>query len=110
MTILPRMRFVPFFILTAVATALCLASAPAEPASPPAASSTTRSAEAASQPSRMARRPSLTEEQYTQLADELRDAYSKPPDQWPAPEIDEAARPTLKDIGLLPKVEFPADN
>ncbi len=54
------------------------------------------------------RRPERTEEQQRQLAQELRLTYSRPPAQWPAPNVDEGVK--WKEIGPLPKVEHPAGN
>jgi cytochrome c peroxidase len=53
-------------------------------------------------------RPALSADDYTRLADELRTAYSKPQDQWPAPTVDAGVK--FVEIGPLPKVQHPADN
>jgi len=53
------------------------------------------------------RQASSTEE-YARLAAELRAAYSKPPDQWPAAHVDPGVQ--FVEIGLLPKVQHPAGN
>ena len=56
----------------------------------------------------VARRPALTDEQLTSVAAELRAAYIKPPDQWPAPMVDEGVQ--FLELGLLPPVEHPESN
>src|SRR4051794_10326346 len=83
---------------------LSLAVAPAWAAAP--------STAPASQPARQSvpRRPVLSDDESQQLAAQLREAYLKPAEHWPAAQIDDPARPTFKDLGPLPKVEFPADN
>ncbi|MEK7434384.1 MAG: cytochrome c peroxidase [Cyanobacteriota bacterium] len=44
-------------------------------------------------------------------ADDLRELYSKPKEQWPTPKIDYAHGGTFKEIGSLPlTVKFPNDN
>src|SRR5690606_26310650 len=65
---------------------------------------------AATQPvaTQPAERPLLTAQQYADLAAELREAYSLPPDQWPAPEIDPGVE--FVELGRLGEVPFPADN
>lgn len=55
-------------------------------------------------------RPEKTAEEYTALAKELREKYSKPPEQWPEPTIDPGLEAGYKEIGKLPDVTFPADN
>jgi cytochrome c peroxidase len=62
----------------------------------------------ATQRSRRPPRPMLTDEQYKQLAADLRQKYLKPSDQWPAPMLDPGV--AHREIGPLPTVEFPADN
>lgn len=57
---------------------------------------------------RVQRRAELTEEQYEQLAKELRETYSKPADQWPKPHVDADVK--FVEIGLLPEVTFPEEN
>src|SRR5437763_8777637 len=59
-------------------------------------------------PSRREIRPILSDDQYQTLADELREAYSRPSDQWPKPNVDPGAKFT--EIGLLPEMTFPKDN
>lgn len=53
-------------------------------------------------------RPLLSEEQYASLARELRAVYLKPAAEWPKPQLDPGVE--HREIGLLPKVEYPADN
>jgi cytochrome c peroxidase len=60
--------------------------------------------------SRSARRETLSDKQYKQLADELRETYSKPSDQWPKPDIDTSVQPTFKELGTVPAVPAPQDN
>lgn len=55
-------------------------------------------------------RPTLTDEEYTKLAAELRAQYSRPSSQWPAPEIDDSVKPHFQEIGVLPNVPHPAEN
>jgi cytochrome c peroxidase len=55
-------------------------------------------------------RPTLSDEQYTQQAKDLREKYTKPADQWPTPTIDPGIEAQYKEIGPLPDVTFPADN
>ena len=57
---------------------------------------------------RTAPRPTLTADQYKSLAEALRGVYSDPPENWPAPHIDPGV--AFREIGPLPKVEFPRDN
>jgi cytochrome c peroxidase len=57
---------------------------------------------------RAATRPTLTDDEYQQLADDLRAQYSRPSDQWPKPTIDPGAKFT--EIGLLPEMTYPKDN
>ena len=54
------------------------------------------------------RRPTLTDEEYRQLAAHLREDYAKPPPEWPKPEVDAPER--FREIGTLPKMTYPADN
>src|SRR5204863_5331742 len=56
-----------------------------------------------------AQRPLLSDDDYTQLAGELRDAYSKPREQWPAATTDPAVK-DFQELGPLPEMPFPADN
>ncbi len=53
-------------------------------------------------------RPELSEQEYSALAEDLRQKYSKPPSEWPAPQVDPGVN--FKELGRLPKVEFPEDN
>jgi cytochrome c peroxidase len=53
-------------------------------------------------------RPRLSEQQYKQVADELRQQYTQPIDQWPAATVLEGAK--FAELGLLPEITFPADN
>ncbi len=53
-------------------------------------------------------RPELTDAEYKQIADDLRIAYSKPPDQWPKAQIDPGVE--FHELGRLPKITFPDDN
>jgi cytochrome c peroxidase len=53
-------------------------------------------------------RPTLTQEEYKSLAQELRAAYSKPPAEWPAPELDPGVE--HRELGRLPPVVHPANN
>ncbi len=63
----------------------------------------------ATQPTtRRAPRATLTDEEYKSLADELRVAYSKPPDQWPAPQVDPGV--AFREIGTLPPIPYPPEN
>src|SRR4051812_2327017 len=81
-------------------------------ASLPAADSPTRTATTRiARPPRqvVATRPVLSDDEYKTLADELRAAYSKPQDQWPAANVDAAVK-NFRDLGPLPAVTFPADN
>ena len=50
----------------------------------------------------------LTDEQLKHRAEELRDAYSKPQDQWPKATIDPGVE--FNEIGPLPAMQFPEDN
>lgn len=61
-------------------------------------------------PTRKPPRPKMTEGEYRSLAAELRLAYSQVPARWPAPHIDEEVKPHFRELGLLPPVEYPADN
>lgn len=69
-----------------------------------------RDTELALSPNRKPPRPELTAEEYARLAAELRAAYSRPSAEWPAPTVDEAARPHFQELGLLPLVAFPPSN
>jgi len=55
-------------------------------------------------------RPVLSEDEYRQLAARLRAEYSQPSAQWPAPEIDDDAKPHFVELGLLPPAPFPTNN
>src|SRR3954451_25173772 len=99
MTINQAIQFISIILLAGAATTVLGQGAPDDATMRPKATTTTSG--------RAARRPLLTEEQYAAMARDLREAYSKPADQWPAAEIDDAARPTFKELGLLPKPEFP---
>jgi cytochrome c peroxidase len=57
---------------------------------------------------RLSPRPLLTEQQYEDVATELRATYLKPHAEWPKPDLDPGVE--HREIGLLPPVEFPADN
>ncbi|MGC3960055.1 MAG: cytochrome c peroxidase [Verrucomicrobiota bacterium] len=61
-------------------------------------------------PSRKPPRKSLSNEEYRQLAVELRGTYSQPAANWPAPNIDAEIKPLYREIGLLPLVVFPTNN
>lgn len=50
----------------------------------------------------------LSNEDYSRLAAELRAAYSRPPNEWPAPHVDPGVE--FRDIGPLPEMQYPADN
>lgn len=50
----------------------------------------------------------LTPQQLAEQAAELRQVYSKPPNEWPAANVDRGV--TFAEIGLLPEVEHPKDN
>jgi cytochrome c peroxidase len=63
----------------------------------------------ATQPTtRLPPRAMLSEQEYSGLARELRTTYSKPSAEWPKPELDPGIE--HREIGLLPRVEFPRDN
>lgn len=53
-------------------------------------------------------RPTLTAEQYKSLAAELREAYSKPPAEWPKPDLEPGVE--HHELGLLPPPPEPKDN
>jgi cytochrome c peroxidase len=53
-------------------------------------------------------RAKLTDEEYTKLAAELREVYSKPPETWPAPDLDAGVE--HREIGRLPDVVHPENN
>lgn len=59
---------------------------------------------------RIPARDELSGEEYRQLAVELRAAYSRPQNEWPAPEIDDSVRSYFVEIGLLPPVPYPTNN
>jgi cytochrome c peroxidase len=62
----------------------------------------------ATQPARAPTRPTLTEQQYQVMANELRAAYTKPQDQWPAATVEPGVE--FREIGSLPPVEHPESN
>ena len=68
----------------------------------------TRPAAATQADARPAPRPELTPQQYADLAHRLREAYSKPPAQWPRPTIDPGVE--YVELGLPPRPVFPSDN
>lgn len=53
-------------------------------------------------------RPSLTPEERAAHIAELRELYSQPRDEWPAPHVDEGIE--WQELGPIPKVTHPADN
>src|SRR4051794_6009742 len=107
MTKYDRLRYILLIVVTVLTCeVLSRANEAGGAATAPSPNSTTRPV-AASRPDK---RPVLSDDEYNKLADDLRQAYRNPADQWPAPGVDDAARPTFKEIGLLPSVEFPADN
>jgi cytochrome c peroxidase len=55
-------------------------------------------------------RQQLSEEEYRRLAATLRDTYSQPATNWPAPHLDDEIKPYFRDIGLLPLVPYPTNN
>lgn len=55
-------------------------------------------------------RPLLKEDEYRDLARQLRATYSQPSSRWPAPSIDEVVKPYFVEIGLLPSVSYPINN
>ncbi|MEX2168528.1 MAG: cytochrome c peroxidase [Pirellulales bacterium] len=57
---------------------------------------------------RLAPRPERTSDERRALAARLREVYSGPGSQWPAPQVDDGV--LWLEIGLLPAVEHPADN
>jgi cytochrome c peroxidase len=57
---------------------------------------------------RLPERPSLTGEQAARRAAELRQAYAKPPAEWPPATVDPGVE--FAEIGLLPPVRYPDDN
>ena len=42
--------------------------------------------------------------------EQLREAYSRPPVEWPAVVVDEAVADEVVELGLLPEVPYPAEN
>jgi cytochrome c peroxidase len=50
----------------------------------------------------------LSEQEYADLARDLRATYSKPSTQWPKPELDLGVE--HREIGVLPPVQYPPDN
>jgi len=59
-------------------------------------------------PTQLPPRPMETAEKRAERAAELREVYSKPAAEWPAPEVDEGV--DWVEIGLLPALIEPADN
>lgn len=55
-------------------------------------------------------RPVLTDGEYREQAVQRRSAYSKSRAQWPAPALDDEAKPHFVELGLMPPVPFPAAN
>jgi cytochrome c peroxidase len=101
MTSNPLRRLVVALALGVAAPHLCRAQSATRPAPAPTAEPLTV---------RPTRRPVLSDEEYKKLAGDLRDAYLKPADEWPAAELDEGVRGNFHDLRTLPSVEFPADN
>jgi cytochrome c peroxidase len=58
--------------------------------------------------SRLKARAERTETERKTIASQLREAYQKQPNEWPAPNVDPGV--DWKEIGLLPKVTHPSDN
>ena len=67
-----------------------------------------RRTEGAPTTSKLKPRAERSADERLKLAGELRQLYSAPPEQWPAPHIDPGV--AWRELGLLPKVEHPADN
>lgn len=83
--------------------------APSLPTTEPVASRpavTTRPAGSRSR--RPAPSPLLSDREYAELAAALREAYSKPPEEWPAPTLDPGVE--HRELGLMPPPPYPADN
>lgn len=64
--------------------------------------------DAVSIPTKLPPRPTETAEARAERAKALREVYSKPPAQWPAPQVDEGV--DWVEIGLLPALLGPEDN
>jgi cytochrome c peroxidase len=62
----------------------------------------------AAAPRPSASRPELSAEQRAEWAARLRDLYSRPPAEWPAPQVDSTVAWT--ELGLLPEPPAPADS
>ena len=58
--------------------------------------------------SRLEPRPTRTEEERSARAAALRATYHQPPEQWPAPNVDEGV--PWKELGLLPEMVHPMGN
>lgn len=54
--------------------------------------------------------PLFADAEYKKLADDLRGAYSLPPTNWPAPNLDDEAKTNFAELGLLPPVVYPTNN
>lgn len=59
-------------------------------------------------PRASAARPGMSEEQRAEWAARLRGLYSRPPAEWPTPDVDSSV--AWVEIGLLPEPSHPADN
>ncbi len=62
------------------------------------------------QTTRKVPRKLLSDDDYRNLARELRVAYSQPTVNWPTPTLDEDVKPYFEELGLLPPVAFPTNN
>ncbi len=59
-------------------------------------------------PDRLKARPTLSDEEYARLASDLRAKYSRPPADWPAPNLSDGV--PLRELGRIPQVQHPTDN
>lgn len=93
------------FSMTALLLAADTAAEPAPDEPPRAVFAADRPIE---RPQRLAPRPERSAEERQSWIAELRSRYSQPPDQWPAPHVDEGVE--WRELGLLPEVVHPESN
>lgn len=89
------------------AAAVAVQVATADDPKDPSAGAAVQAAQPTTRPA-VPKRPTLPDDQLKAAAKDLREAYAKPPAEWPAATVDEGVE--FAEIGLLPPVEHPERN